>query len=220
MKYISIRNYEKYQHYGKRRPPWIKLYNDIMDDYDFICLPDESKYHLIGLMLLASRNDNQIPHNLDFIKTQLGANSDVNLKLLKQFLLFSKGRNASTTIADGKQESTLETEREKETYKEEKEREKKPAPTKTNYAEFVTLTEKQHSTLVEKHGAEKTERIIERLNNAKGAHGYKYDSDYHAISSWVVRAVEEDGGTNGKPQTNTDRAMAVVAEIEREEAAK
>jgi len=214
MKYISIRNYEKYQHYKDRRPPWIKLYNDLLEDYDFIILPDDSKFHLIGMMLLASRNDNQIPHNLDFISSQLGAKSEVNLKQLKKFLLFSKGRNASTTIADDKQNDALETETETETYREETEREKKTL--KTSFAEFVTLTEKQHETLVEQHGEESTKAFIEKLNDHKGAKGVKYKSDYHAIRKWVVDAVGKNGS---KPETNTDRALALVEQLKKEEAA-
>lgn len=97
--------------------------------------------------------------------------------------------------------------------------EKGTVPTKTAYAEFVHLTEKQHSTLVEKHGAEKTERIIEKLNNAKGSKGYTYTSDYHAISSWVLDAVNENSSTNGKRETNTDRAMAEVHRLAEEERA-
>jgi len=119
MKYISIRNFEKYQHYKDRRPPWIKLYNDLLDDYDYRQLPDESKSHLLGLFLLASRNDNKIPLNSDFIREQLGAKSDVNIRLLKKFVLVSKGRNASTTIAERKQSDELE--RETETYSKETE---------------------------------------------------------------------------------------------------
>lgn len=67
-----------------------------------------------------------------------------------------------------------------------KSRPKKPAPDKIKYAEFVHLTEAEHEKLVEKFGEKVTEALIEKLDNAKGAKGYTYKSDYRAILNWVV----------------------------------
>ncbi len=63
---------------------------------------------------------------------------------------------------------------------------------KIKYAEFVSLTEDEHRKLIEKYGDRITEQIIEKLNNGKGAKGYTYKSDYHAVFTWVARAVFED----------------------------
>lgn len=72
-KYISIKNWSKFQHYRTRNPPWIKLYNSLLDDYEFTSLAPESKLLLIHLWLLASRTDNLIPYDVQWIidKTQL-----------------------------------------------------------------------------------------------------------------------------------------------------
>lgn len=79
---------------------------------------------------------------------------------------------------------------------------KPPKPEKKQYAEFVTLTEDEYKKLVALHGEEKTRRMIEVLDNYKGANGKKYSSDYRAILNWVVERVNEEyakrgGGENG-----------------------
>lgn len=79
MKYFSIKNYDRYQHYRDRRPPWIKLHVSLLDDYGFISLSDASKSHLMLLWLLASQTDNKIPHDIPWIKQRIGARGRVNL---------------------------------------------------------------------------------------------------------------------------------------------
>ncbi len=63
---FSVKNFERFQHYKDRSPPWIKLYNELLDDYGFGRLPDASKMHLVAIWLLASRNDNKIPHDAEW----------------------------------------------------------------------------------------------------------------------------------------------------------
>ena len=70
------------------------------------------------------------------------------------------------------------------------EREKKP--TKKHYAEYVTLTEDEHTKLLQKLGEAGTDRVVEILNNYKGANGKRYKSDYMAILNWVIRRYREE----------------------------
>ena len=63
---------------------------------------------------------------------------------------------------------------------------------KSSFGEFVTLTEDEHQKLIAKFGNDKTEKMIDVLDNAKGAKGYTYKSDYRAILSWVVDKVEKE----------------------------
>lgn len=79
MRYLSIKNYAKHQHYKDRRPPWIKLHVSLLDDYDFILLPDEMKGHLMLLWALASQMDNKIPHDVRWITQRIGARTDVDV---------------------------------------------------------------------------------------------------------------------------------------------
>lgn len=63
---------------------------------------------------------------------------------------------------------------------------------KTQYAESVYMTEKEYQTLLEKHDKAFVDRCIEVLNNYKLSSGRHYNSDYHAILSWVEKKVMED----------------------------
>lgn len=89
MKYLSVKNIKKFQHYSKRNPPWIKLYRSIFDNYDFGCLKDSSKLHLILIWLLASQCNNKIPNDANWLKQKLGVNGKVDIKPLieKGFLV-------------------------------------------------------------------------------------------------------------------------------------
>ncbi len=71
------------------------------------------------------------------------------------------------------------------------------------YAEFVKMTEEEYNKLVEKHGEELTNKMIEVLDNYKGSKGKKYKSDYRAILSWVAdKVLKENGGSNGNSKGN------------------
>lgn len=128
MRYLSIKNLQKYQHYRDRRPPWIKLHAAIFDDYAFQCLQDASKAHLMLLWLLASQVDNRIPYDLDFICRKLGTTSPVDMEelILQGFIEVSQ--DDGKTLAPRKQMPIAETETEAEAYK--KETETKPSSTK------------------------------------------------------------------------------------------
>lgn len=69
---------------------------------------------------------------------------------------------------------------------------KKEKLPKKAYREFVSLTDDEYKKLEDKFGIEKTKQMIDILDNAKGAKGYKYKSDYRAILSWVVDKVEKE----------------------------
>jgi|ERR1051325_3826297 hypothetical protein len=82
MKTFSVKNFEKFQHYKDRAPPWIKLYNGLLEDYEFGGLPDASKMHLIAIWLLASRSDNKIPFDAKWVSNRINATEPVDLALL------------------------------------------------------------------------------------------------------------------------------------------
>lgn len=71
-------------------------------------------------------------------------------------------------------------------------KEETPAPDKIAFAEFVHMKQSEYDTLVEKHGKAATDKLIEVLDNYKGANKKKYDSDYRAILSWVVDKVKKE----------------------------
>jgi hypothetical protein len=53
------KNWSKFQHFKDRRPPWVKLYRDILDDMDWHQLDPLASKVLVTLWLLASEDENQ-----------------------------------------------------------------------------------------------------------------------------------------------------------------
>lgn len=82
MDYFRVANWETLQHYKDRSPPWIKLHNSMLDDYEFSCLQDASKAHLFAIMMLASRTDNKLPINPEWIKHKISATCEVDIASL------------------------------------------------------------------------------------------------------------------------------------------
>ena len=121
MDYLKVKNWDEFQHYKNRTPPWIKLHRDLLRDYDFTCLQDASKLHLVLLWLLASQLDNKIPTDPKWITKQLGLSKTVNLKPLIDNGFILLVQDASKVLADCKQSAIVETET--EAYKEETETE-------------------------------------------------------------------------------------------------
>jgi hypothetical protein len=98
--YFSVKNFEKYQHYKDRRPPWIKLYNELLEDYDFCLLPDASKWQLVAIFLLASRYDNRVPADAEWVARKISATSTVDLTLLAKagFIVMDQVRTEPLAI--------------------------------------------------------------------------------------------------------------------------
>ena len=56
---MKIKNWAKFQHFKDRRPPWVKLYRDLLDDMEWHQLDPLSSKVLVTLWLLASEDENQ-----------------------------------------------------------------------------------------------------------------------------------------------------------------
>jgi hypothetical protein len=69
---------------------------------------------------------------------------------------------------------------------------------KLTLAPLVRLTPEEHQTLIEKHGADATTWMIQRLQDYKEANGKAYKSDAAAIRSWVASAWEDEKRRRGK----------------------
>ena len=105
----------------------------------------------------------------------------------------SKSKQVSANVSNCLQEEEKEEEKEEEEKKEKsiaKAIPKKKAP-KTAFADFVSMTNDEYSSLIARLGEADTKRAIEILDNYKGSSGKKYVSDYRAILSWVVDKLGE-----------------------------
>lgn len=53
---FTVKNWNEFQHYKDRAPPWVKLHKGLLDDFDYQCLPIASRALAPMLWLLASEN--------------------------------------------------------------------------------------------------------------------------------------------------------------------
>lgn len=67
MQYIQVSNWADYQHYSDRNPPWIKLHFDIISSRLWTCYSAQAYKLFASILLLASRHDNKIPFEKEFI---------------------------------------------------------------------------------------------------------------------------------------------------------
>jgi acyl carrier protein len=58
---MRIKNWNKFQHFKDRRPPWVKLYRDILDDVEWFELDATSSKALVMFWLIASEYDGELP---------------------------------------------------------------------------------------------------------------------------------------------------------------
>lgn len=68
MKYFRVKNWDTYQHYKDRSPPWIKLHRDILSSQTWVMIDDDKKALAIACMLLAAGTDNKIPYDPAYIQ--------------------------------------------------------------------------------------------------------------------------------------------------------
>ena len=117
---IRVKDWNKFQHFKDRKPPWIKLYRDILDDKDWHRLDAKAAKALVMLWLIASESDGVIPdrETLAFRLRTTETEVDSLLSKLSHWLV----RDDINAISTRHQPDAPETETETET-----ETEKKPA---------------------------------------------------------------------------------------------
>src|SRR5690554_116115 len=116
MQYIRIKNWEQFQHYKDRNPPWIKLHRELLSSRTWVMLDDASKALAVAIMLLAAGNDNKIPADPAYIQrvAYLQSLPDLSGLLATDFIEFidESGNmlaDASSALADARPETETET---------------------------------------------------------------------------------------------------------------
>ena len=111
-----IKGWVKFQHFKDRRPPWIKLYRDILEDPDWHDLDGDTAKILVALWLIASEDDQQegrLPDARRLAFRLRISESKVNQALTK--LSHWLEQDGINTISSGYQVDAPETETETET---------------------------------------------------------------------------------------------------------
>lgn len=119
---MRIKDFSKHQHYKNRRPPWIKLYRDIIDDRAINMLADCSFRVLVGLWIIASEDEEHqgnLP-DIDTLVFRLRIEKPKIIKALEELKPFLE-IDASAMLADCKQVATPEREERERKRKEDKE---------------------------------------------------------------------------------------------------
>ena len=113
---MRIKNWSKFQHFKDRRPPWVKLYRDILDDIEWHELDPLAAKVLVMLWLIASEDEGRIPDSKTLaFRLRI---SEVKTKEIIIKLSHWLEHNDIELISSGYQvdlpETETETEREKE----------------------------------------------------------------------------------------------------------
>lgn len=125
---MRVKNWSKFQHFKDRKPPWVKLYRDILDDMQWHKLDGQSAKVLTMLWLIASEDDGNLPDiaTLAFRLRMTEREVSTCCSNLSHWL----EQTDITTISQRYQDDPLEreTEREEETEKEKKAPRKRETP--------------------------------------------------------------------------------------------
>lgn len=193
MQFFRVRNWEKFQHYSKRNPPWIRLHQSIMRSPEYQQLSDTCRSHLIGLFLLASQHDNKIPINQGWLKHELCTKQSIDLKTLAasgwiQYITDDASTDASTENAS-ESASTFAAKSLSETETDNSETDIQKALAQKTLAlcgsfRNVKLSEDERVKLAEKFGPEGSQKRIDALSEYVASKGKKYASHYATILSW------------------------------------
>jgi hypothetical protein len=113
---MKIKHWKKFQHFKDRKPPWVKLYRDILDDLQWHELDPLAAKVLVMLWLIASEDEGRIPNNktLAFRLRLTESKTKEIVTKLSHWL----EQDDINTISDGHQHDLPEREREKEGEKE------------------------------------------------------------------------------------------------------
>lgn len=126
MKFIRIINWNTYQHYRDRNPPWIKLHRDLLISETWADANDASRVLAIAIMLLAAATDNKIKFDKKYLKRVAYLNSEPNFDHLLKVgfveIIDENSDNASKLQADARPETEKRQRHIKKDFKKNKER--------------------------------------------------------------------------------------------------
>lgn len=196
--FIAVADFDRLQHYKDRNPPWIKLYNDLLDSYDFTRLQDASKWLAIGIMLLASRMQNQIPADPKWIAQRLGCTEAVNLQPLIDIGFILAGQDAIDALAASEQVAP----------KRERQRESKR---QTNIKEGAWTVVPSEWEPLDRHKERATELKLDLDRQVRKFKAHDFGKPHtdanRSFDKWLEQAAEffaNNGGANGNGRGGRD----------------
>jgi len=176
---MKIKNWNKFQHFKDRKPPWVKLYRDLLDDIEWHELDPKAAKVLTMLWLIASEDDGNIPSTkqLAFRLRMPEKETEVCISKLSHWL----EQDDYSTISERYQDDALETERETE---KEREKETKKA---TIVATPIGVSQEVWDSFVKQRKTKKaqiTELVIAGIQREANKAGWSLEN---ALNEIVVR---------------------------------
>jgi hypothetical protein len=107
---MKIKNWSKFQHFKDRKPPWVKLYRDILDDIEWHELDATASKVLVMCWLIASEDDGNLP-NTKTLAFRLRMSEKQTLECLNKLSHWLE-HDGINVISKGYQDDLLETETE------------------------------------------------------------------------------------------------------------
>ena len=115
---MKIKNWSKFQHFKDRKPPWVKLYRDVLDDMEWYELDPLASKVLVMCWLIASEDEGRLP-NTKTLAFRLRMTEKQTLDCLNRLSHWLEQDDIDLMI-ERYQSDSLETEKETETKKEKK----------------------------------------------------------------------------------------------------
>jgi hypothetical protein len=115
---MKIKNWSKFQHFKDRKPPWVKLYRDVLDDLEWHELDPLASKVLVMCWLIASEDEGRLP-NTKTLAFRLRMTEKQTLESINKLSHWLE-QDDIDLISEQYQTDSLETERETETKKEKK----------------------------------------------------------------------------------------------------
>lgn len=180
-RFLSIKNFDKYQSFRRDNPPWFKLHRSLFGDREYIKLSTHHRFLYVGLIHLAVETQNKIYNDRTWIGQRLYIPStEVDLTPLYRagFILTS---NLSRVLS--------ETETETETEERERPRIAAPVP-KRSVKRPISDDDKPTEKHYELGRKLKVEIGPEwgKFKNYCLAHGKQYVNFESAFRNWIANA--------------------------------
>lgn len=87
---LYVRNWNLFQHYKDRNPPWIKLHRSLVSNPEFLSMPEAAQYELIRVWILAASDLGAVPFSTGLIRKMTGMRRIRYLDLLIEKGFLSK----------------------------------------------------------------------------------------------------------------------------------
>lgn len=188
------KNWDNFQHYKHRSPPWIKLHRNLLDDMQFQRLPVASKALAPMLWLLASEsNDGVIHRSAEEIAFRLRMTEKDVVTAIKPLIDNGFFIDDSDMLANSLQDATTETEKRQS-------KSKRESKTPTSISDDFCISENIKAWAM-KNGHTQLDRHLESFINKCKAKNYRY-SDWDAA---FRNAITDNWAKVGQAQVTQDK---------------